>query len=58
MSKSGLKDPGSIQEAVNCASSARTAPANTRRVPAPPGPKPEGWKLNGVPAPKERGTSR
>ncbi len=56
MSKSDLKG-GSMSAAVNCAQSARTKPAGGK-VAAPPGPKPEPVKLNGVPAPKMGGTSR
>lgn len=42
----GSHDP---QSAANCAKAARTAPANSRKQPLAPGPKPEPWKLNGVP---------
>jgi len=56
MSKSDLKG-GSMSAAVNCAQSARTKPAGGK-VAAPPGPKPEPVKLNGVPIMKDRGTSK
>ena len=44
--------------ATRCASESRTARAGAfNGGKPPPGPKPVGWKLNGVPAPKLGGTA-
>jgi hypothetical protein len=58
MSDNGLKVSASMKEATNCAHSARTAPANSRRPGAPTGPKPEPVRVNGVPIIKTSGVSK
>lgn len=57
MSKTGLKDNGSMTDAVNMAMRARTAPANTMADMPASGPKPEPTMTNGVPAIKEKNMS-
>ena len=55
----GLKDGSDMKVATGCAHGSRTAPAGKYDGGKPPsGPKPTGWKLNGVKPPREKGVSK
>jgi len=57
--KGGDGKDSNMKAAANCAHASRTAKAGAFHGGTPPkGPKPEPVKINGIRAPKERGTSK